>query len=151
MIAAAHVVIGAAMADGTPPLPEMLGDVRVWSDRFELEIGSCPAWEYRDGADARFVVIQRVAMIGDARAVWIAYVPAIERGEVAPLLAMLAEPLAAAGVLEGYWPVAADGTIGAVDSAETLAAWPAAWRMRLDTDAEAAPPSGPRIVGAGLA
>lgn len=151
MIAAAHVVLGAILPDGSPPLPELLGDARIWSAVYPLAIGDCPAWEYRDGGDARFVVIQRVALLGDGRAVWLAYVPAVERGEVSPLLAMIAQPLVAMGILEAYWPVDADGAIGAVDSPEVLAAWPAAWRVRLDSDAEDAPPSGALIVGAGLA
>lgn len=151
MIAAAHVVLGAMLPDGSPPLPATLGDVVVWSDVYPLEIGSCPAWEFRDGANAAFVTIQRVATIGPDRAVWLAYVPAVARGETAPLLAALADPLTQVGALEGYWPVAADWTIGAVDSPEVLAAWPAEWRVRLDTDADGAAPSGARCVGAGLA
>jgi len=160
VIASAHVVLGAALPDGTPPLPETLGDARIWSAVYPLDIGNCPAWEYRDGADARFVVIQRVALLDSARAVWIAYVPALERGEVSPLLAMLADPLLAMGVLEAYWPVAADGTIAAVDAPEVLAAWPAAWRQHLPEDLPAdgaesgaplPPPTGARIIGATLA
>ena len=151
MIPAAHVVVGAMLPDGSPPLPRTLGDVVVWEQCHPLQVGDCPAWEFRDGAAQAFVTIQRVATLGPARAVWLAYVPAMTRGETAPLLAALADPLTAAGVLEGYWPVAADWTIGAVDSAEALAAWPASWRVRLPSDAEGDPPSGEQCVGAGLA
>ena len=140
MIPAAHVVLGAMLPDGSPPLPATLGDVVVWSAVYPLTIGDCPAWEFRDGDAQAFVTIQRVAVLSPTRAVWLAYVPAVARGETAPLLAALADPLAAAGVLEGYWPVASDWTLPPDVPAEALAAWPAEWTV-----------DGIRIVGAGLA
>lgn len=172
-----RIAIGRVSADGSPPLPGTLGATSVWTRRAATTIGDCPAWEYRSGgsttddASAHLVTIQRVALCtlpdASAGAVWIAWVPAALRDGSNPIFAALAPALVSLGILLAYWPGAADGTIPAVEADPSpaalavLAAWPATWRVRLPTDAPgdpfavppvpAAPPSGPRCIGAGLA
>ena len=161
------IVLGAMAPDGSPPLPAALGGVTVWSRVVAYAIGACPAWEFRDTLDAPFVTIQLVAQIDAARAVWLAWVPADVRGAPANAFVAMAPGLLLAGVLTSWWPVAADGTVpaleadGGADALTALAAWPPAWRLRLDADAPGdpratppvppGPPSGPRCIGAALA
>jgi hypothetical protein len=161
VIVVPHVVLGAVAPDGTPPLPAMLGEIHVWRERNSLTIGECPAWEFRDEANAAFATLQLVATLSPTRAVWLAWVPGdVRDGAVAPLFASFAGALEAVGALEAYWPVDSDGGVSQVDSPEVLAAWPAAWRQRtaVDLPADGADPgallptlTGPRIVGAALA
>ncbi len=162
-----RVVLGAVNADGSPPLPRMLGAAVVWSRCYPCSIGSCPAWEYRDEASDQLVTIQRVALVGASQAVWIAWVPSTLRAGDNALFDALAPALSSAGILAAYWPCAADGSIPAVEADTSanalavLAAWPATWRQWAANDVQPDPlatppivgsgPSGPRLIGEGLA
>lgn len=142
-----RVVLGSINPDGTPPLPQSLGVVPVWSERHERAVGACPAWEFTHAPTGRLVVVQRVALVtlpgGAAGALYVAWVPADLRDGDNAMFEALASVLTSLGVLVAHWPcvdVGGDLLCPALDADATPAAdvarvaWPASWRLWAEGD-----------------
>lgn len=150
-----------------PPLPRELGGVPVWSHVAECPIGERPAWEFRHPEHGRCLVLQSVADTRDGRHVYVAWVPANERAGANPVFAALAPVLRMVGTLTAWWHCAeVDGTLRPEldDTPEADAvreAWPATWRVQLESDKPGDPfadppvppasPSGPQMIAEVLA
>lgn len=134
-----------------PPLPASLGAEQVWQSVARSEFG----WEFRLTTDFA-TVLQPVAEAG-ALYVYAAWVPSDVRAGANPVFAALAPVLVQIGTLAAWWECdEVDGTLRprlddspAADAVR--AAWPAEWRVRLDTDNPDQPPTGPLMLGAVLA
>jgi len=159
------IVLGAASADGYANLPATIAGVPVWTER--AFIAELDAWDYRDAALSRLVVVQRITTC-PMGVINVAYFPADILDGANALATQLTPALAQMGLLFGIWPIADDGTIAAVEAdvgaaaSAVVAAWPTLWRQRLANDAQgsapgvvpvvaASPPSGPRIVALSMA
>lgn len=159
-VMSARLGVMRAGADGVPSLPQSatvpgVGVVTVWQDVFDCTVGSCPAREYRTATGEHLVVLVAVAPVG-TDVLTIAWVQAPTRdGDNATFDVLAATPEVAAEVV-ARWDLAFDGevyttpTLDADTSPEAdavRAAWPASWYVRLPTDPETGPPTGPRIIG----
>lgn len=149
-----RIVLGAPPVDDAsgPPLPASLGDEAIWRTVSRTEFG----WEYRLDTDYT-TVIQPIGPAAGGRHVYAAWVPADSRAGANPVFAQLAPVLIALGTLAAWWECdEVDGTLrprldDSPEADAVSAAWPADWRVRLDTDDAEGPATGPLMIGAVLA
>lgn len=154
LVMSPRVVLGAPPVDEAsgPPLPSSMGDAQIWRTVSRTAAG----WEYRLDVDY-VTVVQPVGPASSGRYVYVAWVPSDERAGANPTFAELAPALIQAGVLVAWWECAeVDGTLRPqlgtnAASKATRAAWPADWRVRLETDAPDGLPTGPIMIGSVLA
>lgn len=148
-----RVVLGAPpdQSSGIPPLPNGMGEQPIWYTVHQTDFG----WEFRLAVDFA-TVMQPVAPSGDDY-VYVAWVPSDERAGANPVFAALAPGLTQSGLLRAYWDCdEVDGTLrprldDSPEADAVRAAWPADWRVRLDTDEAEGPATGPLMLGAVLA
>ena len=153
-----RIVLGAPpvaqIADGIvgPPLPATLGAEEVWRSVSRTALG----WEFRLEVDFA-TVIQPIAPTAGGRFVYAAWVPSDARAGSNPVFAALAPVLVALGVLSAWWECdEIEGSLRPIldetpEADAVRAAWPATWRVRLDTDDPEGPPTGALILGTVLA
>ncbi len=163
---------------GVPQIPQTLTlddagtprVVKVWDTFESLSVGGFPARELRTNENDRLCVLVRASAITlpDTRtgAIVIAWhtVPS-KAATLSPLWQAFETALAANVVkawacdldADGAWLVSAMDAAGGAAGALAQANWPVLWRKRLVTDfngdlvTPAAPPTGPRCIGAVLA